>query len=47
MTTEESLALIFADIFKKQERPLYLLAFRITKSNQQDKDIIKNVFLKL
>jgi len=47
MTTEESLALIFADIFKKQERPLYLLAFRLTKSHQQAKDIIQDVFLKL
>jgi len=47
MTTEESLALIFADIFQKHEQPLYLLAFRLTKSHQQAKDIIQDVFLKL
>ena len=47
MTAEESLALIFADIFRQHERPLYLLAFRLTKSHQQAKDIIQDVFLKL
>jgi len=47
MGAEESLALIFADIFKQQERPLYLLALRLTKSHQQAKDIIQDVFLKL
>ena len=38
---------IFADIFKKHEARLYLLAHRLTKSDLYTKDIIQEVFLKL
>ena len=44
---ENVLEILFAEIFKKHECMLYTLAFRLTKSDQQAKDIIQEVFLKL
>ncbi len=46
-TRENALELLFAQIFKEHEYMLYTLALRLTKSDQQAKDIIQEVFLKL
>ena len=37
----------FSEIFRNHEQRLYLLAFRLTKSDQFAKDIIQDVFLKV
>jgi RNA polymerase sigma-70 factor (ECF subfamily) len=44
---ESAFELLFTDIFKEHEYTLYMLALRMTKSDQQAKDIIQEVFLKL
>ena len=44
---ENALELLFTDIFKEHEYTLYMLALRLTKSDQHAKDIIQEVFLKL
>jgi RNA polymerase sigma-70 factor (ECF subfamily) len=46
-TKENALELLFAEIFKEHEYTLYMLALRLSKSDQQAKDIIQEVFLKL
>ncbi len=44
---ENALELLFTEIFKEHEHALYMLAQRMTKSDQYAKDIIQEVFLKL
>ncbi|MBS1946610.1 MAG: RNA polymerase sigma-70 factor [Bacteroidetes bacterium] len=44
---EHSIEMAFADIFNEHAHSLYILAFRLTKSDQQAKDIVQEVFLKL
>lgn len=39
--------LVFGDLYQKLEQPLYNLVFRVTKSDQQSRDILQEVFLKL
>ena len=38
---------LFSEIFREHEHRLYILAFRLTKSDLYAKDIIQEVFLKL
>lgn len=38
---------LFSEIFRENEHRLYILAFRLTKSDLYAKDIIQEVFLKL
>ena len=38
---------LFAEIFKNHEHTIYMLALRLTKSDEQAKDIVQDVFLKL
>jgi RNA polymerase sigma-70 factor (ECF subfamily) len=45
--SDEKLTLLFASIFKKHQRSVYQLAYRVTKSSQQANDIVQEVFLKL
>src|SRR6476646_980811 len=44
---EQSLELLFADIFKKHEYRLHTLVLKLTRSNKYARDIIQEVFLKL
>lgn len=45
--SEQHLESVFAQIFREHEKRLYILAFRLTKSDLYAKDIIQEVFLKL
>lgn len=38
---------MFSELFRKHEQKLYILALKLTKSDQLAKDIIQEVFLKL
>jgi RNA polymerase sigma-70 factor (ECF subfamily) len=38
---------MFSELFRKHEQKLYILALKLTKSDQSAKDIIQEVFLKL
>ena len=44
---DSALEILFAEIFKEYEYSLYMLALRLTKSDQQAKDILQEVFMKL
>lgn len=44
---EKKLELMFSELFRKHEQKLYILALKLTKSDQLAKDIIQEVFLKL
>ena len=44
VTTQE---VLFSELFRQYEHRLYLLAFRLTKSEQVAKDTIQDVFMKL
>ena len=44
VTTQE---VLFSELFRQYEHRLYLVAFRLTKSEQVAKDTIQDVFMKL
>lgn len=44
---EYGLELLFAEIFRSYELPLYTLAFRMTKDRDTSQDIVQEVFVKL
>jgi RNA polymerase sigma-70 factor (family 1) len=44
---EDTLEMLFAELFREHEQRLYTLALRLTKSDAVAKDIIQEVFLKL
>jgi RNA polymerase sigma-70 factor (family 1) len=44
---EKALEILFSDIFRQHEHRLFILALRLTKSEQTASDIIQEVFLKL
>jgi RNA polymerase sigma-70 factor (family 1) len=44
---DKALEILFSDIFRQHEHRLFILALRLTKSEQTASDIIQEVFLKL
>jgi len=47
LTQDKALELMFSDLFRAYEYPLYTLAFRLSKDDAVAKDIIQEVFLAL
>lgn len=47
LAKDKALELIFSDLFRKYEYPLYTLAFRLLKDDFVAKDVIQEVFLAL